>query len=117
MAGNWDIRRIYLYLVSFATLMMLIIGTVQIIDAAVDFIYPDPNSGAPPYYEMKARYKDANQDLTKEELQKLMEEERQRAIKSQKYYRIKRLVTSTSLIVVALPVYLYHWRKIQKAEQ
>ena len=115
MAGSWDIRRIYLYLVSFATLMMLIIGTVQVIDAGVEFVYPDPNIGVTPYYEKELALKDST--LTKEEIQKIRVEEKERAIKSQKYWQIKRLITSFSLILVAFPVYLYHWRKIQKAEQ
>ncbi|MHB8171777.1 MAG: hypothetical protein ACYDG6_09560 [Thermincolia bacterium] len=115
MAGSWDIRRIYLYLVSFATLMMLIVGTVQVIDAGVEFIYPDPNVGVTPYYEKEMAKN--NPTLTKEEIQKIQAEEKQRAIASQKYWQVKRLITSFSLILVAFPVYLYHWRKIQKVEQ
>lgn len=113
MAG-WDIRRIYLYLVSFATLMMLIIGTVQIINALVDFAVPPPK--AYPLKIERVKELSNNTKLTKEEIEKQAAEEEARQEADQRHWRIKRLIESLALVAVALPTYLYHWRKIQKAE-
>lgn len=100
MAGNWDIRRIYLYLVAFATLMMVVIGAIRVVDAVVNIAYPEP----PPIV-----YKDPNSTQPSKEEQQL-ELERQR------YYKIRELISSLAMVGVATPVYLYHWRKIQRTE-
>ena len=118
MAGNWDIRRIYLYLVSFATLMMMIIGTVQFLQGVVNLAYPNPQPG-PMISEVKMSYSDAvknNPKLTEADIQKQVEEERVQAAKSQRYYEIRAMISSLVMFVVALPVYFYHWRKIQRTE-
>jgi hypothetical protein len=113
MAG-WDIRRIYLYLVSFATLMMMIVGTVQIIQAVVDFTVKQPREFAP----KSVRYEELskNTKLTKAEIEKQIKEEEAMEQERQRYWRIRRLIDNLALIVVAAPVYVYHWRKIQRAE-
>lgn len=123
MAGNWDIRRLYLYLVSFATLMMMIFGIVFLLQGITQFIYPEPG----PYYpEIVNKYDElAKNDpkISAEEKEKLVAQEKQlaeesriRAEKSQEYYRIRSIINNMILVIVTLPVYMYHWRKIQKAE-
>lgn len=125
MAGNWDIRRLYLYLVSFATLMMMVFGTVFLLQGISQFIYPEP--GPDFYYpEIVNKYDElAKNDpkISAEEKEKLIarekqlaEESRMRAEKSQEYYRIRSIINNMILVIVTLPVYMYHWRKIQKAE-
>lgn len=113
MAG-WDIRRIYLYLVCFATLIMMIVGTVQIIQSVVDFAMTPPKEFAP----KTVRYEELskNTKMTKEEIDKQIKEEEARFEENQRYYRIRRLIENLALIVVASPVYIYHWRKIQRTE-
>lgn len=118
MAGGWDIRRIYLYLVSFATLMMMVVSTVQILQGVVNVAYPNPQPG-PFYSEVKARYSDAVKNdpkITEAEIKKQIDEERAQAQSNQRYYDIRSLINNVVMFVVALPVYLYHWRKIQRAE-
>lgn len=118
MAGSWDIRRIYLYLVSFATLMMMIVGTVQFLQGVVNIAYPNPEPG-PGYADVKMRYSDAaknNPQITEAEINKQIAEEQAQAAKSQRYYEIRSMIGSLMMFLVALPVYLYHWRKIQKSE-
>lgn len=112
--ASWDIRRIYLYLVCFATLIMMIIGTVQIIQSAVDFVMTPPKE-IPSKLDRYAAL-EKNNGITKEEIDKQIKDEEIRMEKSQQYYRIRRLIESISMIVVASPVYLYHWRKVQRSE-
>ncbi len=110
MTGKWDIRRIYLYLVSFATLMMMIFGTVQFLQGVINVAYPHPG---PSPSEIKMRMgPDGQPKLTEAEIKKQMEEERA----SQRYYERRSMINNLVLFLVALPVYLYHWRKIQKSE-
>jgi len=111
----FSIRQVYLYVVSFATLMMLIVGTVQLINGLVDLVYPDPAS-YPQMSEIKSRAlemqaKDPGVKAEDIEKQYLAEAERQAAL--QRHYRIKRFVNSLALVAVSLPFYLYHWRKIR----
>ncbi|MFZ5641085.1 MAG: hypothetical protein ACOY4Q_10405 [Bacillota bacterium] len=51
-----------------------------------------------------------------QEIKKQEEEQKATWESNQRYWRIRRLVESFALIVVALPTYLYHWRKIQRVE-
>ena len=118
MAGNWDIRKIYLYLVSFATLMMMVIGTVQFLQGIINIAYPNPQPG-PMYSDIKMRYTETAKNdpkMTEAEVKKLIAEEQAQAAKSQRYYEIRSMISSLVLFLVALPVYLYHWRKIQQSE-
>lgn len=111
MAGSWDIRRIYLYLVCFATLMMIIVGTVQVIQGVFQIVIPEPPyvyKEPPPNVETKKA------DL--EQLRKYQAEQAKIEAKRQEIYRIRSLVTSFALLAVSVPVYMYHWRKIQHSE-
>lgn len=110
MAGNWDIRRIYLYLVSFATLMMMIFGTVTFFQRVVNLAMPNPD-----VYYTPAKMAPPEGETVKqseEEIKKQNEQEKER----QRLYAIRDMINSLILVGVALPVYLYHWRKIQRAE-
>ncbi|TEB04588.1 hypothetical protein Psch_03348 [Pelotomaculum schinkii] len=114
--SRWNIRQVYLYLVSFATLMMLIVGSVQLIMGVVDLVYPDPTKGMG-YYDTKIRLSDMQQkypNLTQEEFEKQLQEEKQNQEAAWRYQRIRRFINSLALVVVSLPFYLYHWRKIQR---
>jgi hypothetical protein len=42
-----------------------------------------------------------------------VEKEMERQAASDRYYRIRQLINSLAMVLVALPVYLYHWRRIQ----
>lgn len=109
---GWDLPNIYLYLVSFATLMMIIIGTVQLIQATTDFIYPPP-SYYPDKTELIMRNKAQNIEMSPQQLEEQVKLEREKWERSQRYNSIRRLINGFSLLVVATPIYLYHWRKIQ----
>jgi hypothetical protein len=111
--GKWEIRTVYLYLVSFVTLMMVIIGGVQGFHALGNFLYPPPDYGPSPYlYEMKL--KDTN--LTPEMIQQQVKEERARQERQNYYNQFQRVLSSVALIGVGAPVYLYHWRRIREKE-
>lgn len=115
--SRWNIRQVYLYLVSFATLMMLIVGSVQLIMGVIDLIYPDPTKGMGYFYDTKMRLSDLQKqypNITQEELDKQLQDEKLNQEASWRYQQIRRFINSLALVVVSLPFYLYHWRKIQQ---
>ncbi|MCL4441488.1 MAG: hypothetical protein M1609_13125 [Firmicutes bacterium] len=115
MAGNWDIRRVYLYLVSFTTLMMMVFGTVMFFQGVVNLVYPNPQNS----YETKfsrpvpAEKGGGGLQLTDAEIKQQAKQEQAQA----RYYQIKQMIDSLMLLIVALPVYLYHWKKIQRSDR
>ncbi|MCL6557379.1 MAG: hypothetical protein K6U74_01010 [Firmicutes bacterium] len=123
MAQEWDVRRVYLYLVCLVTLMMVIMGTVMTIRGVVDFIYPYERTYTPkPYYEAKTRLQrepgisdEQYRQQLKEMEQQIAQERRANEI-NEKRNRVRNLINNFALIAVALPIFTYHWRKIRQFE-
>jgi len=115
--SGWDIRRVYFYLVSFTTLIMIIVGTSMFIRSLVDVVMPPPLY-KPTIVDYKMRVSDLQKgsQLTKAEAEKMVQEEYTRQEIEQKRGRIRSLLNSISLLVVATPIYLYHWRWVVKTE-
>jgi hypothetical protein len=116
-SDGWSIRQVYLYLVCFATLMLVLIGSIQLVMGIVDLVYPERN-GYPTAYEMTARYSELNAKnaaITLQDAARLAKEERRRQEDAMRRTRVKNLIRSAAFIAVAFPVYAYHWRRIQSA--
>lgn len=115
----WDLRNIYLYLVCFVCIIMILVGTVTALNNFIDLFFPEYYSIGP---EMIARdYQDyikynqgTNNTMSLEEYQKMREEQQQLDLQRQKSYKKKQMAQSFSMIIVAVPFYLYHWRKIER---
>ena len=107
------IRKIYLYLFSAIGLVVVIVGSVQLVDLALKtFVfkkadvyleYPRSKAIEPVTGQLPA-------EPTEEELEKFnqaqMDSQRQRT-----------LASSLASIVVGLPLYLYHWRTLKKEQE
>lgn len=96
--------------------MMLIIGSVSLIMTAIDFIYPDPYY-RPTGIDQKMRLLDlkkSNPQITQEDIEKQIAEENEQQELAVKRNRAKNAARNFSLFAVALPIYIYHWRKIQE---
>lgn len=100
------LRSIYLYLVSFVSLMMIIMGVIFTVQNITDVMFPTNY-----YYEMYPAEKTG--DLSEEEKQQYEENQK-------KYYENtiveskKNVAKSVAVVVVALPTFVYHWRKVEK---
>lgn len=117
MKLNWNLEHVYFYLVSFVSLILIIVGAVTLTQTAIAYITPvyedyGPLSPVAP-----------SQDITLWEEEfgpEFVEAERSRydQIAADNYNRrlIRDLVRGLAYIIVALPVYLYHWRKIPHLE-
>lgn len=118
----WDVHRTYYYLVCFATLIMMIVGGVQLVRSALDLAYPEE------YYRMSLidvyeRYQRpgvesaADVPFTREELVEMAEEEAARTERQARRRALRGLIGNIALLLIAAPVYVYHWRKVRTDER
>lgn len=98
---RWSLRNIYLYLVCLITLIMVIVAVVGIVRGTVELLYPDPG-----YYAAPVK---GESGMTEEDI----EREREYQEDSSRRYAILNLVGNVAMLLVAGPLYVYHWRKIE----
>lgn len=100
------LRNVYLYLVSFVSLMMILMGVIFTVQNITDVIFPTNY-----YYESPPAEKIGS--LSVEE-QKNYEENQKRQEENRNIESKKNVVKSIAVVIVALPTFAYHWRKIEK---
>jgi hypothetical protein len=103
-SSRWSLRNIYLYLVCLITLIMVIVSVVGIVRDTVKLVYPEVGY----YYETPVD-KGGNSGLTQEEIDRQRQLDAERA----KQQAIYSLVGNAAMLLVAGPLYVYHWRKIE----
>jgi hypothetical protein len=96
------LRNLYLYLVCLITLIIVIFSVVQLVRGVVELLYPDPG-----YYQT---YPERDPELTEEEAAA----QEQAQMDSQRRYAVLGIVSSATALLIAGPLYVYHWRKIEK---
>lgn len=101
-----NMRNLYLYLVSFVSLLMIIIGIIITVQTVTDVIFPTNY-----YYE----------SIAPEKTEQLSEEDKTKYDENQTKFQENRMVESKKnvvksliVVIVALPTFAYHWRKIEK---
>jgi len=100
---KFSIRILYLYLFSFVGLLIIVIGSIRLVDLGIKtFIFKDSDK-----YEIYP-VKIEGEEVESVEVQ---EARQKRESKRQKQ---RELSGSISMILVGVPLYLYHWRTIQK---
>ena len=103
--SSWSLRNIYLYIVCLITLIMVIVGAAGTVRTVVEFIYPDPGGGMffPSKVEPAKRDAEIAQFEEQQEIQRA-QSTRQSALD---------LAGNLALVIIAGPLYVYHWRKIE----
>ena len=96
------LRNLYLYLVCLITLVISVFAAVQLVRGVVSLAYPDPGwfGYAPEPVE---------DGPSEEEMQR----QQQLAEESQRRHAVLEIVCSGTTLLVAGPLYIYHWRRIQ----
>jgi hypothetical protein len=106
--STWSLRSLYLYAVCLITLVMVIFSAVGFVRAVVSLVYPDPG-----YYATIPIAPDgkglADPAQYAQEQQKQQENQRQQATRQ----AVLSLVGNGAMLLLAGPLYLYHWRKIE----
>lgn len=89
-----NLRTLYLYLFSFVGLLIVVVGCIRIVDVGIKtFVFKEADRYEI-YPPVEDHQKIAERDITRQ--------------------RQRDLSNSLSMIVVGLPLYLYHWKTIQK---
>jgi hypothetical protein len=100
------LRNVYLYLVCLITLVVSIFAAVNLVRSAVGLAYPDPG-----YYGYHGPLpgEGSGEEISAEEIARQEEQARD----SQRRQEVLSLVGSGTTLLIAGPLYLYHWRRIQ----
>ncbi|MDD5659159.1 MAG: hypothetical protein PHR39_04000 [Actinomycetota bacterium] len=105
-------REIYFYIVCLAAIIIFIVGIVMAYDGIINFLKPTTymtKSGAMSIYSQE-QYK----NLTAEQIEKFAEDEINTSIQNEKDRGFKNLLKGVLLIVIAIPLFAFHWRKAQQ---
>lgn len=95
------LRNLYLYLVCLVTLVISVFAAVSLVRSTVALLYPDPGFSFGPPVE--------STELSEEELLRQQELARD----SERRFTVLELVGSGTTLLIAGPLYLYHWRRVQ----
>lgn len=96
--SRFDWRSLYLYAVCLITLMVCLFSLVAMIRSGINAIYPDPA-----YVDPYATAPKVNSAVIAAQVK---DQNQRQAIKS--------LVDSVTTLIIAGPLYLYHWRLARK---
>lgn len=100
---KFNLRLLYLYLFSFVGLLIVVIGSVQMVNLGLKtFVFKNADN----FYSYPVGISKTDPNYVDPEVQKKQQEEQT------KTQRQSELVNSLSMIVVGIPLYLYHWKLI-----
>jgi hypothetical protein len=105
------IKLIYIYLFSAIGLILIITGSVKLIDLGLKvYIFKQADVFYAPYPAINQ-----NENLTPEEIAKREEEQRKTDEINRIAERQRTASNAIALIIVGLPVFIYHWRLALKS--
>jgi hypothetical protein len=114
------IKAIYFYLASFVGLVLIIIGSIQLIKLGITtWVFPQADEIAvyPAYKLAPEEAPEETEKITPAE----REVQRQEMIEYQEKERSNRrqrtATNAIAMIIVGIPLYLYHWKTIQKTKK
>jgi hypothetical protein len=123
MKMKWSIDQLYFYLVCFVMLIVIIVGVSTLVRAGIDLLIPYPDSRwdnpAPvPGWEYKEGIPggDSRSQLPADVIERELQEQdtfmAERSRKNSLNEAILSIFRGIAMLLVAFPVYIYHWRKI-----
>ena len=115
------IRTIYLYLFSLVGLVLVVIGLVNLVDLGLKtYLFTNADQMIPyPQYPAAAKpasssTSDQNQQPTPEELAQYEEKQAEAQRAQQESQKAQTASNAIAMILVGAPLFLYHWKTIQK---
>jgi len=103
------LRNVYLYVVSFVTLIMILVGLIFTVQNVTDVFFPTNY-----YYESMQLEKTG---VLSAEDKKIYEENQERNNENRRTESKKNVAKSIAVVLVALPTFIYHWRKIEREKK
>jgi hypothetical protein len=109
---KFNIRLLYLYLFSAVGLIVTIIGTTRLVDLGLKvFVFKNADS----YYTYPYQTApDPEGKVSSDEAKKIEAQNAKFNEEETKRQRQRETSGAVAMIVVGLPLYLYHWKTIQK---
>lgn len=102
-----NIRILYLYLLSFVGILIVVIGSVGLVNLGIKtFIFKDADR-----YEVYPASVPINKEGTPEIS---LEEQQKRQDRDLARQKQRDFAQSLSMLLVGIPLYAYHWKTIQK---
>ncbi len=115
MSNSWQLKTIYLYLISFVTLMMIIFGFISFVNNLARFAFPTNYNYYPTLMEIEREYINNKQETPPiSELEQIREERMAYDQNRDRIYLLRDLIGSITVWLIPIPFYLFHWRKIEK---
>ena len=111
MARRVYFREIYLYIVCLIALIIFIVGIVMVYDSAINYVKPTTYVTRSNIMTMYST--DQYQNLSKEEIEQLAEDELDASLQSEKDIAFKGLLRGILLVIISIPLFAFHWRKAQ----
>lgn len=99
------LRNVYLYLVSFVTLMMILGGIIFTVQNITDVVFPTNYYNGPIAAQKSGNLSAKDKKAIQEEQKTMQANQRTESKKS--------VAKSIAVVLVALPTFIYHWRKIE----
>jgi len=96
------LRNIYLYLVCLISLVITIFAAVNLVTAVVQLLYPDPG-----FFLYEPVPESGVDPVAQAERQAIADDSARRQA-------VLGLVSSGTMLAIAVPVYLYHWLRVQR---
>lgn len=104
---NLNIRTMYLYLFSFVGLLIIVFGSISLLDIGLKtYIFKEADK----YEVYVGESKPNGEQYTKEELETRQNKELVRQ-------RQRELSNALAMLAVGTPLYLYHWKTLQKDQK
>lgn len=111
MARRVYFREIYLYIVCLTALVIFIVGLVMVYNGAINYVKPTTYMTKSSI--MSVYSADQYQNLSKEEIEQLAEDELNASLQSEKDIAFKDLLRGILLVIISIPLFAFHWRKAQ----
>jgi len=117
---RWRINQLYFYIVCFVMLITMIVGITNLFRAGIDLLIPIPDMRIDRPVPVKEGQTGGEEKtslpayIIEAELEK--QHEFNKALEKSNVLNaaVQQIFRGLSQILVAFPVYLYHWRKIQQ---
>jgi len=108
LSDRVTVRSLYLYLVCLVTLVVSLFAAVQLVRSTVGLLYPDPTGFG--YYGYAPVEQPADGAAIDEQERERQEE---LARDSARRQSVLEVVGSATTLLIAGPLYVYHWRRVQ----
>lgn len=110
---SFSIRLLYLYLFSFVGLLITVIGIIRLVELGMK-VYIFQGADQYSYYSAPVIKEPGVENLSPEEQKQRDEEQKKQQEEENIRNRQREFSGALAMIIVGIPLYLYHWKTIQK---